>query len=79
MDVIPGKLNQFEITPNKIGEFAGKCAELCGVDHSRMLFNVKVVPRAEFEAHMEELRQDGLTGQLETGRVNQSGVPGPEG
>ncbi len=79
MDVIPGKLNQFEITPNRTGEFAGKCAELCGVDHSRMLFNVKVVPRAEYDAHIAELRKRGQTGQLETGRVNKSGVPGPEG
>lgn len=79
MDVIPGKLNQFEITPTRTGEFAGKCAELCGVDHSRMLFNVKVVSRAEYDAHIEELKKAGFTGQLETGRVNQSGVPGPEG
>ncbi len=79
MDVIPGKLNQFEITPTQAGEFPGKCAELCGVDHSRMLFNVKVVPRAEYEAHMAQLRKDGFTGQLDTGRVNDSGMPGPEG
>jgi cytochrome c oxidase subunit II len=73
MDVIPGKMNQFQVTPNKEGEFAGKCAELCGVDHSRMLFNVRVVPRAEFEAHMDELRKSGQSGQLETGRANQEG------
>lgn len=79
MDVIPGKLNQFELTPTETGTFPGKCAELCGVDHSRMLFNVKVVSRAEYDAHIEELRKRGQTGQLETGRVNDSGMPGPEG
>lgn len=78
-DVIPGKMNSFIVTPNKEGEFVGKCAELCGVDHSRMLFDVKVVPRAEFEAHMEDLRAAGNSGQLETGRVGTSGVPGVEG
>ncbi|MCH9718302.1 MAG: cytochrome c oxidase subunit II [Actinomycetia bacterium] len=78
-DVIPGKMNSFIVTPNKQGEFVGKCAELCGVDHSRMLFDVKVVPRAEFEAHMEDLRAAGNSGQLETGRVGTSGVPGVEG
>ena len=78
-DVIPGKLNQFVVTPNKEGDFVGKCAELCGVDHSRMLFDVKVVPRAQFEEHMAELRAKGQTGQLETGRVNTSGAPGPFG
>ncbi|BFO20829.1 hypothetical protein SHKM778_72170 [Streptomyces sp. KM77-8] len=42
-DVIPGHTNAFEVTPSREGTFLGKCAELCGVDHSRMLFNVKVV------------------------------------
>lgn len=79
MDVIPGKLNQFEVTPTMQGEFAGRCAELCGVDHSRMLFRVKVVPRAEYEAHIADLKVQGQTGQIETGRVNRSGEPGPEG
>lgn len=79
LDVIPGKLNQFQTTPIVEGDFAGRCAELCGVDHSRMLFRVKVVPRAEFDAHMAQLREIGQTGQLETGRANRSGEPGPEG
>jgi cytochrome c oxidase subunit 2 len=72
MDVVPGRTNRFEVTPNKEGTFLGKCAELCGVDHSRMLFTVKVVPRAEFDAHMQELRQKGQFGQLTTGRTTDS-------
>ena len=43
MDVVPGRHNTFTITPTRSGEFEGRCAELCGVYHSRMLFNVKVV------------------------------------
>src|SRR4051794_6693334 len=39
MDDIPGRTNAFDLTPDTIGDFKGKCAELCGVDHSRMLFN----------------------------------------
>lgn len=68
MDVIPGRTNKFEVTPNKLGTYAGKCTELCGVDHARMLFDVKVVTRAEFDAHMEELRELGQIGVLESGR-----------
>lgn len=79
LDVIPGKLNQFEVTPDQTGLFKGKCAELCGVDHSRMLFNVKVVTQEEFDAHIDELRAKGQTGQLETGRVNTSGDPNVDG
>src|SRR6185436_1019699 len=47
MDVIPGRDNSFELTPTKTGEFAGRCAELCGLYHSRMLFTVKVVTADE--------------------------------
>lgn len=69
MDVIPGKTNVFELTPDRVGLFPGKCAELCGTDHARMLFNVQIVERPEFEAHIESLRAKGQTGQLESGRV----------
>jgi cytochrome c oxidase subunit II len=64
MDHIPGKINRFEVTPTQQGEFFGKCAELCGVDHSRMLFNVRVVSPQDYEAHVQELRDRGQTGEL---------------
>ena len=48
-DVIPGVTNKFEIdTLNKPGVYTGRCAELCGVDHGRMLFSVKLVSPAEY-------------------------------
>ncbi len=73
LDVVPGQTNTFQVTPNKIGEFAGKCAELCGTDHSRMLFTVKVVPRDEFDDHIAELKANGQEGQLASPRVNDEG------
>lgn len=77
MDVIPGKTNAFELTPDKVGTYAGKCAELCGVDHSRMLFNVKVVERAEFDAYVQGLKDAGQTGLFDTGISNNDGqMPG---
>ncbi len=73
MDVFPGRLNKFEVTPNRVGDFAGRCAELCGVDHSRMLFRVKVVERAEYDRHMAELRDLGQVGAIETARITREG------
>lgn len=70
MDLIPGRTNQFEVTPTKLGTYAGKCAELCGLDHSRMLFNVKVVTQAEYDARMAALKAKGQTGVFDTGRVS---------
>ncbi|MBC9712305.1 cytochrome c oxidase subunit II [Streptomyces sp. TRM66268-LWL] len=66
-DVIPGHTNVFEVTPNKEGTFMGKCAELCGVDHSRMLFNVKVVSPERYQEHLEELAKKGQTGYVPAG------------
>lgn len=63
-DMIPGKTNYIRFTPTKEGTYDGKCAELCGEYHSEMLFRVKVVSDAEFQAHLEKLRQDGNTGLL---------------
>ncbi len=76
MDVIPGRENQFELTPNKVGVFAGKCAELCGTDHSRMLFQVHVVTRAEYDQHIADLKANGQAGKLQTGRISTTGNPG---
>ncbi|HEY5836359.1 cytochrome c oxidase subunit II [Streptomyces sp.] len=67
MDVIPGHTNVFQVTPNKIGNFKGKCAELCGVDHSRMLFNVNVVSPDEYQQHLKDLAAKGQTGYIPAG------------
>lgn len=64
MDVNPGIVNRFQVVPSQTGTFQGKCAELCGAYHSQMLFNVKIVEPAEYEAHMQELRDKGQTGLL---------------
>ncbi|MDI2126095.1 cytochrome c oxidase subunit II [Yinghuangia seranimata] len=61
-DIIPGKTNKFEITPQVLGEYDGRCAELCGADHSRMLFKVKIVTPEEYQRHLAELKAIGNTG-----------------
>ncbi|KAA1418020.1 cytochrome c oxidase subunit II [Nocardioides humilatus] len=58
MDVVPGRDNKFQVTTTETGTFAGKCFELCGAYHSRMLFDVKVVSQADYEAYLAELAAD---------------------
>jgi cytochrome c oxidase subunit II len=65
LDAIPGRTNVFHATPNREGTFSGKCAELCGVYHARMLFTVEVVSQDEYEDHLEDLRDAGQTGEVE--------------
>ncbi|MEU9341201.1 cytochrome c oxidase subunit II [Streptomyces sp. NPDC048278] len=67
MDVVPGHTNAFQVTPNQEGTFLGKCAELCGVDHSRMLFNVKVVSPERYQQHLKDLAKKGQTGYIPAG------------
>ncbi len=73
LDVVPGNIpgkegpNHFTMTPNRTGTFTGRCAELCGVYHSRMMFEVHVVDRAEYDAHMKELQATGQVGRPQGG------------
>jgi cytochrome c oxidase subunit 2 len=72
-DVIPGRLNGFEITPTQVGTYTGRCAELCGEKHDRMNFTVRVVEQAEYDAYIAALQADpnaapnALSAALETG------------
>ncbi len=80
LDIIPGKVNKFQVVPTEEGTFKGKCAELCGAYHSHMLFNVKIVSRADFDAHVADLKSRGQTGLLGTD-LNRGGsglVPGED-
>ncbi|MDH2444687.1 cytochrome c oxidase subunit II [Amnibacterium sp. CER49] len=65
-DLIAGQTNYMDFTPTRTGTYAGKCAELCGEYHSRMLFTVKVVTPAEYTAYIQQLRSAGNVGQLGT-------------
>ncbi|UNX53424.1 cytochrome c oxidase subunit II [Georgenia sp. TF02-10] len=64
VDLLPGRVNQFQVTPQEEGTFSGKCAELCGEFHSEMLFNVEVVDPDTYDAKMDEYRAAGQTGRL---------------
>jgi cytochrome c oxidase subunit 2 len=62
IDVVPGRLNAFDLRPTREGTFAGKCAELCGTYHSRMLFNVEVVSAEEYAEQLQRLQDRGNVG-----------------
>lgn len=63
MDIIPGRDNQFQVKLNEdtAGSYRGRCAELCGVDHTRMLFELRVLPQDEYDQWVQE--QEALTQQ----------------
>jgi cytochrome c oxidase subunit II len=55
-DAIPGRPNTFEFTVEEEGTYRGQCAEFCGVNHDRMTFSVRAVPRADYRAWLSEHR-----------------------
>ena len=76
LDVVPGRDNAFTMTPEREGTFRGKCAELCGTYHSRMLFNVEVVSAEEYAEHLSELEEQGNVGVAKGGSeaITQDGL-----
>jgi cytochrome c oxidase subunit 2 len=57
-DVVPGRVNTFEVTITKEGEYIGRCAELCGEKHAAMNFSVLAVPPDEYEDYISDLRSN---------------------
>jgi cytochrome c oxidase subunit 2 len=47
-DLIPGKTQVVVLTFTRTGLFRGQCAEFCGLRHSEMVFNVRVLAPAQF-------------------------------
>lgn len=75
-DLFPGRTNHMYFTPQVEGTYKGKCAELCGEYHSMMLFNVKVVSQAEYDAQMATLAAAGNVGQVGTEYNRNQNLPG---
>lgn len=61
-DVMPGYTNQFEFTARKQGLYEGRCAELCGVDHSRMLFQLQVVSPDAYNSWLNQQKAKAAGG-----------------
>ncbi|MCX6428447.1 MAG: cytochrome c oxidase subunit II [Actinobacteria bacterium] len=50
MDANPGYVTETAVTPNKIGVFDIRCAELCGLLHAYMQTKVHVLSQADYDA-----------------------------
>lgn len=56
-DLVPGRTTQLRITPTELGQYQLKCAEICGLSHTQMVADVRVVSQTEFVAWVEEKSQ----------------------
>ncbi|MGA9532835.1 MAG: cytochrome c oxidase subunit II [Anaerolineales bacterium] len=53
-DATPGQISELVITPNKIGRYPVRCAELCGAGHANMISEAVVESDADFQAWIEQ-------------------------
>jgi cytochrome c oxidase subunit II len=74
IDAIPGRVNKTWFQAENEGTYTGQCAELCGLEHAQMLASVDVVPRAEFDAWLEQRRAEQDAGSGELGKEEWGGV-----
>lgn len=74
IDAIPGRTNETWFEADKPGTYQGQCAELCGLEHARMLATVQVMPRADFDSWVAQRRSEQTSGSTELGKETWEGV-----
>jgi len=56
-DLIPGRVNTMWMDPHRTGVFLGQCAQYCGTQHAKMLLQVFVDSREDFQAWVNAQKQ----------------------
>jgi len=74
---LPGVLNQFTLEAVNTGTFSGQCTQLCGLYHSLMFFNVKVVSPTQYSAWLASTANPAAfaAAQKTTGQQTATQVP----
>jgi cytochrome c oxidase subunit 2 len=54
LDVVPGRTNRMWFNAQQAGTYSAQCAELCGINHAIMRFEVIAQSEEDFEAWAEE-------------------------
>jgi cytochrome c oxidase subunit 2 len=54
LDVVPGRINEFQVIVEEEGTYGGQCAEFCGLSHADMYFTVRAVDRPTFDQWVAE-------------------------
>lgn len=72
-DSIPGRTNHTWFKA-PVGNYAARCAELCGIQHADMDATVHVVPRAQYEAFIANRASNSPAAQLALGKEEFTGA-----
>jgi cytochrome c oxidase subunit 2 len=70
-DVIPGRVNAFDVIVEQPGTYSGQCAELCGLSHADMYFTLTAEDRGAYDTW--------YAGQVEAARATPTPAPSGSG
>jgi len=59
-DLIPNRVNDMWIDPQRVGVFLGQCAQYCGTQHGKMLLRVSVDSPREFDNWVRAQQQPAI-------------------
>ncbi|HCL87066.1 MAG TPA: cytochrome c oxidase subunit II [Comamonadaceae bacterium] len=68
-DAIPGFVRDTWFRAEKVGDYYGQCAELCGKEHAYMPIHVKVVSAPEYTAWVAEEKKKAVAKQDDPNKV----------
>ncbi len=74
LDAIPGQTNTTWFRADRAGIFRGQCAELCGLEHAKMLATVEAMPKDAFDAWLDKQRTHQTAGTSDLGDQEFAGV-----
>ncbi len=74
IDAIPGVTTHTWFETENEGVYTGQCAELCGLEHANMLASVEVMSADEFDAWLEQQRQEQDDASVALGQEEWEGV-----
>jgi len=57
LDLVPGRVNRLRVLVPEPGVFRGACAEYCGAQHARMMFDMQALAPAHFDQWMAAQRR----------------------
>jgi len=60
---IPGTVNQFDLTFDKVGLYHGQCTQFCGLQHTDMTYRVRVVTQGEYQTWLAAAARRGQAGR----------------
>jgi cytochrome c oxidase subunit 2 len=74
IDAVPGINTHYRVTPNRLGNYAVVCAELCGLGHATMRQTAHVMTEQGFQGWLSKKQSGGTSGAAGGG-----GAAGPNG